>query len=233
MKKFFELMLLCATVIGIVSCEKCSENIKPEIVDVCFDVQFVQSGSMTRSASDEYSTFYNNHIKNKELVPQHYTLTITNSKNEYVATLNGTWNITSLQLPTGIYKVTGESNGDYKIASLKFDEEINITSFGTFTLTAQYDCFLLMFPTDKGASNYQYAEGNSLYSIKYEMPTIDNLSYMFVSDITPLLRISYDTAEGSNILDINNESFNFENGYYYYYNIISSSFDIPPMESGN
>lgn len=233
MKKFFGLMLLCATVIGFVSCEKSSENVKPEIVDVCFDVQFVQSGSMTRSASEEYFAFYSNHIKNKELVPQNYTLTITNNKNESVATIDGMWNITSLQLPVGTYKVTGKSYGDYRIASLKFDEEINITSSGIFTLTAQYDCFLLMFPTDTGASNYQYVSGSSLSNKGYEMPTIDNLSYMFVRDITSFLYISYNTAEGRNTFNLNNVGFTFENGYYYYYDMVSNSYNIPPMDSGN
>lgn len=89
MKKIFGLMLLCATMVGFASCEKEQTNETSEIVEVNFDVQFVQSGSMTRGAKDAYSLFYNNHIKTKELVPKYYDLTITNSKNEKVAVLRG------------------------------------------------------------------------------------------------------------------------------------------------
>ena len=118
-------MLLCTTVLYFYSCNKEDGQKSIEMVDVCFDVKFVQSGAMTRSAEETYLDFYNKHIKTKELVPSSYNLTITNSKNETVTQLRGDWDITSLQLPIGTYKVTGTSQGNYSIASLKFDEEIN------------------------------------------------------------------------------------------------------------
>ncbi len=232
MKKNFGLMLLCATIVGFVSCDKEQTNERSEIVEVSFDVQFVQSGSMTRGAENAYSSFYNNHIKTKELVPEYYDLTITNSKNEKVAVLRGEWDITSLQLPTGTYKVTGSSNGDYSIASLKFDEEVNITSSGTITLTAQYDCFLLMFPTNNGAYTYEYVIGGGSTYKNYDMPKVDDVCYMFVKTATSFNSICYNLGEQDNYLYVNNESFDFQNGYYYYFDVVSGSFNIPEMENG-
>ena len=232
MRKIFRLMLLCATMVAVSSCENENTTNKSEMVDVSFGVKFVESGSMTRGAEDAYSSFYNNHIKTKELVPKYYDLTITNSKNDTVAVLRGEWDITSLQLPTGTYRVTGTSDGDFSITSLKFDEEINITSSGTIILTAQYDCFLLMFPTNNGAYTYEYVIGGGSTYKNYDMPMVDDVCYMFIETLTSFNSICYNLGAHDNYLYVNNESFDFQNGYYYYFNVVSGSFDIPMMENG-
>lgn len=233
MKKVFGLMLLCATMVAFSSCEKGDVIEEPKIVDVCFDVQFPQSGTMTRGASEDYLNFYNNHIKNKELIPKGYKLRISNSKNEEVAVVRGEWDITSLQLPVGTYRVVGTANGDYSTASLCFDEEINVTSTGSITLTAQYNCFLIMFPTNNGTYTYKYVIGSGTTYKSYEMPKIDDICYMFVYDLSYFNSISYNLGKDDNGLYLNTSSFDFKNGYYYYFDVVSGSFNVPPMPNGS
>jgi hypothetical protein len=112
------LMLLCAAVLVFSSCEKDDVSEEPKIVDVCFDVQFPQSGSMTRGANEDYLNFYNNHIKTKNLVPKSYSLTIQNEAGETIASLNGNWDMTSFRLPIGKYRIEGRSSGNLSIPRL-------------------------------------------------------------------------------------------------------------------
>lgn len=230
MKKIFGLMLLCATIMSFSSCEQAVEE--PQIVDVCFGVKFVESGSMSRATVDEiYQEFYNKHIVTKEFVLTTYDLTISDEKGNTVAVIDGTWDKTTIQLLTGKYKVTGTSTSSgCSKASLKFEETITISTSETINLTAKYDCFLLLFPRNNGTYNYRYY---SNYSAGYTtMPTVDDLSYMFIRGTVPDVSYYGDTSSDSVNLDLTPYKDTFQIGCYYYFNIVTGTFNIPPMENG-
>lgn len=228
MKRFLVLMLLCVAILSLSSCEQTVEE--PQIVDVSFGVKFVESGSMSRATADEvYQDFYEKYIVTKELVRKGYTLTIRDREGLPVANLNGTWDVTTIQLPEGIYRISGSSEGDYATVSLRFDEEIEIKSSGTINLTAQYSCFLLLFPTNGGVYSYKYVDLNEY---TYEMPTIDDVSYMFATSKTYIKYVNYTDGVDTTTLRFDSDKFNFQIGNYYYFNIVTGTFTIPPMENG-
>ena len=238
MKKLFTMMLLCATAVCFYSCNKETPDVIDEskIVDVCFGVKF-ESGNMSRAtAEDVYQDFYNKHIVTKELVRDDYKLTIKDESGIAVAEINGYWDITTIQLPIGKYKVTGTSNGgsgNYSIVSLKFDEIIEVESSGTIALTAIYDCFLLLFPMNNSSYSYEYVyEVYNSSDVHNDLPTIDDLAYMFMTTKTAIDYIIYNDGTDRCKLSLESENFNFQKGCYYYFNIVTGTFNIPPMENG-
>ncbi|MBR1962489.1 MAG: hypothetical protein IKA26_06000 [Alistipes sp.] len=228
MKKIFGLMLLCATIMSFSSCEQAVEE--PQIVDVCFGVKFVESGSMSRATVDEiYQEFYNKHIVTKEFVLTTYDLTISDEKGNRVAVIDGTWDKTTIQLLTGKYKVTGTSTSSgYSKASLKFEETITISTSETINLTAKYDCFLLLFPRNNDTYKYSYDGG---YNNSGYMPTVDDLAYMFIRGTAPDVYYTGTSSDRVN-LDLTSYKDIFQIGCYYYFNIVTGTFNIPPMENG-
>ena len=232
MKKILSFLLLCVAAICCLSCDNGEDvNVEKKLVDVCFGVKFVESGSMSRATADEvYQEFYNKHIATKELVKKEYQLTIRDMSGVTVAELNGTWDVTTIQLPEGTYQISGNSVGDYETVSLRFEEDVEIKSSGTINLTAQYSCYLLLFPTNSGTYSYKYSD--SYYESYTNMPTVDDLSYMFMSTIWDSFRIVYSDGTDSTTLRFNSENFKFEIGKYYYFNIVTGTFNIPPMENG-
>ena len=146
MKRIFFFALFSVSLMGLYSCEKEKIKESSKIVDVCFDVNFIERGSMRRTTADDiYQEFYNRHITTKELIVENYNLTLTNEEGIEIAQINGKWDISTIQLPVGKYRITGYSRGDsstFSSASLQFDETIDIQSSGVITLTAAYDCYL-------------------------------------------------------------------------------------------
>lgn len=226
-------MLLCATMVAFSSCEKDDVSEEPKIVDVCFDVQFPQSGTMTRGGSEVYLDFYNNHIKTKNLVPKSYSLTIKNEVGEIIASLNGNWDMTSFRLPIGKYRIEGRSSGNLSMPRLEFNEEINITTSGTITLTAQYGCFLLIFPSNNEESyKYSIREYGDVYKYN-DLPKVDNICYMFIENITTFNSITCTIGQQYFTISLSELSSYFKNGFYYYFDTISGSFNVPPMPNGS
>ena len=221
-------MLLCATMVAVSSCENENTTNQSEMVDVSFGVKFVESGSMTRGASEEYAEFYDKHIKTKELIPTDYNLTIYDLNGTQISTLQGSWDLTTFRLPIGKYRISGRSYGNYSKAELIFDEEIEIKSSGDIQLTAQYGCFLLMFPS-KNCETYGYRT-NSKDSYN-DITKIDNLYYMFVKS-SYYLSIRCTADSNTIYTDIHELDVDFKYGHYYYFDIMSGSFDIPMMENG-
>jgi hypothetical protein len=70
MKKILSFLLLCVAAIYCLSCDNGKDvNVEKKLVDVCFGVKFVESGSMSRATADEvYQEFYDKHIATKELI---------------------------------------------------------------------------------------------------------------------------------------------------------------------
>ena len=240
MKKVLSFLLLCVAAAGCLSCDNGEDvNVERKLVDVCFGVKFVESGSMSRGVADDtYQDFYNKHIVTKELVKDDYTLTIKDENENTIAEVKGVWDTTSIQLLTGKYRVTGSStsyNDNYSKVSLIFDEVINVSESDTFNLTAQYDCFLLLFPRKDAHYAYYYYDGSYSGSIT-AMPIIDDLCYMFIREGSLKSKICYygGFASSQDRVDVtlSNYSEIFQTGNYYYFNIVTGTFTIPPMDNG-
>lgn len=245
MKKF--LFSIVATLI-IVGCgndkvEEIIDQTDPQEVTVTFDYSFWESGSMTKSTGNElYTTFYNKYIKTKTLTPRSYALTLKNLKTGESSYIRGHWDKKEgIKLTEGTYEITGTSSPIYSsflyqkldTVYLAFKENIAISSNTTsINLSAKYNSFMLMFDTDNTKSiNYGCGE-NSNNNIA--LSKADNIFYMFLDKLSTAgndrLNIKRLSGSESNIYISKTP---FENGKYYYFNDITNSFDIPPMEEGN
>ena len=238
MKKVLSFLLLCVAAAGCLSCDNGEDvNVEKKLGDVCFGVKFVESGSMSRGiAEDTYQDFYNKHIVTKELVEDDYKLTIKDENGNIIAEVNGTWNTTTIQLLTGKYRVTGSStHNDFSKVSLTFDEEINVSESETFNLTTQYDCCLLLFPRKDGHYKYYYYNGPG-GSTTIAMPIADDLCYMFINrDLYDYIsQICYYGSTSDDRVDVTLSNYGeiFQIGNYYYFNIVTGTFTIPPMDNG-
>lgn len=258
MKKLFMIGILA---LALCSCSKEEVDTTPKEVELKLDYTFAESGSMTRAGADVYGAFYDKYIKTKKLTPKTYSLTFKNKSTEQIALkISGAWGDNNVvRLPSGTYTVEGTSypiiNGYEKVPAdsvyMKFKENIAITEDMTeLELTADYDCYLLLFDTANTTSaaynsreQYSSVLGQSLIlpsdgtnfwlfvnsnSYKY----IDNqdgisYSYYYVNNNIELKR------KDTNITTIDFNGLKTEKGKYYYFNDMTNSFDIPPMESGN
>lgn len=240
---FFALMLVLATCVGFLSCTEDDVVEIPTEVTFKLDYSFVESGSMSRATNDEvYFSFYENYIKTKQLTPKSYSLTFTNKTTGAVATINGLWdNKDGIRLPEGEYEVTGISepqNNPYPSDTvyLSFKESVNIQKdMESLNLTAIYDSFLLMLD----GNNYKKVSYNA-YDATMASGKIIPLSKMgsnyilfvesFYNYKNHVLQLTRNDKQTSTI---ELKQIPFEKGKYYYFNDITNSFDIPPMESGN
>ena len=243
MKKMFYIGLLA---LALCSCSKEEVDTTPKEVEVKLDYTFAESGSMTRAGADMYGAFYDRYIKTKKLTPTTYKLTFTNKQTGTVAQINGLWNSQDgIRLVEGEYEVSGTSHPKEKRTSLgypsdsvylAFNETVNISKDATvLTLNAKYDSYLLMF--DK--ANYS--------SVTYEVFNTggpknllesESLLTLFIKDLKHGTTSSYDhyiylTRSNGQKSEILLNNIPFEKGKYYYFNDMTNSFDIPPMDSGN
>ena len=87
----------------------------------------------------------------------------------------------------------------------------------------------------KGKENVKYVFDSTTggSGVSYPLASVDNIYYAFIYKLLSIGRnsisINRDGQSSSIILD----NIPFEKGKYYYFNDISNSFDIPPMEAGN
>lgn len=230
MKKLLPVCILALSIC--IGCNKAPA----ELIDatVSFSYQLPQSGSMTKTTADDvYNAFYDAHIKTKELLPTTYGLTIKSESDKTVAQIYGKWGEKHLiHLPKGSYKIVGHSTESstkyYSRAALAFNETVEINeNTNNINLTAIYDCFLLMF--DKAnKSEFSYSYDSSAHS----MPEIDNLYYMFLSS-TSNYRLRWENEKTLSDSSLNLEEFAFNKGYFYYFNDVNESFDIPKMQNGS
>ena len=189
----------------------------------------------------------NKYIKTKKLTPTTYKLTFTNKQTGIVAEINGLWKSKDgIRLVEGEYEVSGtsypiERTSGLNIPSdsvyLTFNETVNISKDAeNLTLTAKYDSYLLMF--DK--TNYNsitYDVFNIAGAAKSLLET-ESLSTLFIRDLKYGITSTYGhyiylTRSNGRESEILLNNIPFEKGKYYYFNDMTNSFDIPPMESGN
>lgn len=258
MKKLFYIGLLA---LALYSCSKEEVDTTPKEVEVKLDYAFTESGSMTRAGADVYGTFYNTYIKTKKLTPKTYFLTFKDKTSNYkTLEVSGTWSDnTSVRLPSGTYSVTGKSfpiienyeNVPSDTVYIKFSEDITIKEGMTeLILNAQYDSYLLLFDKENTNSiNYTSVFEGSANVSKYQtlpLESDDKVYWTFITtpsyyytDIVANSKIPYENYQ----FDINRkdntkvviffDGLKFSKGKYYYFNDMTNSFDIPPMESGN
>lgn len=210
----------------------------PEEVTVKLDYSFFEQGSMSRSAELSYQTFYDNYIKTNVLAPETYNLTFSQSSSA-VQKINGRWDSADgIKLLEGTYLVNGISRpADYYFSNkmfLSFSEDVTVTKeTQSIILKAHYDCFLLMFDSSSIKTIKAKFESNSGGT---DLSKLGNEYYIFVNAKTNkegrALEILITRTNGSTV-ELALAKMPFENGKYYFFNDISNSFDIDPMENGN
>ena len=230
-----KLSLVLVAIFVLSGCSK----IQP-VVEVSFNYVLPESGSMTKAtAAEVYDTFYENYIKTGDLLPNPYTLTITTKDGVEVAHISGEWKKNKpVMLSTGKYHVTGSSKGNvtyndyYHRAPLVFDEDIEINeNTSSITLHAIYDCFLLLFDAE-GKTYFKWsADGTTADGISGDVNKAGDWYYIFAQGFKASGGVQWNY--GSQVNSISMANFNFQKGYYYYYNDLSGSFEIPKMQAGS
>lgn len=241
MKKAFSLMLLLATIaIAFQSCSSDGDEPVPEAqeVQVKLDYSLFESGSMSRSGESVYQSFYNEYIKTKELAPETYSLSFS-SKATMIMAVQGKWGEDdAIRIKEGVYTVTGKSAPSDSYFSpklyLTFNEDVNLTKeMTTLTLNAEYDCLLLMF---NATTIKQIGAKFATNSGVKELPQAGGIYYLFVNSTTNSenrdLLINLTRLNGASV-ELNINRMGLEKGKYYYFNDITNSFDIDPMQNGN
>lgn len=250
------IMMVAMLSIGFTSCSSdeaedvSSQTKDPEEVKVCFVYTLDTSiGSpMTRATGDDIFNEFYAKISNGDLIPDEYQLTLTETTTGVKYEFNGKWSAKDLiTIRTGKYKVEGYTTASgahiQEKCSIKFDEEIDITSSSnTISLNAQYNCFLLVFIDDNIADlKNRYSTEGGYGSVAYEdFFSLSNYRYAFVnytlynskstySDVFDCIEGKY--LNGSSFM-IYTKNLTFEKGKYYIYNSVTNSFSIPKMEAG-
>ena len=239
-----KLLLLCATVAVLFSCSK-SDIPAPveerEQVSVSFDYTFTKGQTMVKSAGDDYNSFYNAKIATKQITPENYNITLTDKSTGTVYEHEGKWGGNDrVQILSGTYKVTGYSRPVTKTIdtlAMVFNEEITVSAQGSsITLNAENDSYFLIFGKEYLSSvKYKSWDGSVAKGIDVQLKDFDNkFFYMFIREfpypsqnILTLIDINSKTST----IDIQKNS--FKKGYYYYFNALSNTFNIPQMTAGN
>ncbi len=252
MKKLIVMMMLA--VVMAASMTSCSSQTDepttptPEEVSVKLDYAFFEQGSMSRSGESVYESFYNDYVKTKILAPYSYYLTFR-VEDDVRATMQGPWGGAGIRLKEGNYKVVGSSTPKIYSSShgaedicdslyIHFDEPVSITkTTEKITLSAKYDCYLLLF----NANNIKSITAS--FGDK-KLAQVGNVYYLFVRKDCYTTQGSfgpYNTAlyldivkkDGTKIDNLKIGEQGFEKGKYYYFNDMTNSFDIDPMVNGN
>lgn len=251
MKKFLFTMLTVTSVVVFTACSSDEEHYVPQDVEITLDYTFIESGAMTRATgADVYNEFYEKYIKTRQLTPTTYSLTFTNQETGATATINGRWDKKdAIRLTEGIYEVTGVSVPIHKklkgepsdTTYLSFNEIINITKdMSSIKLQAHYDAYLLMFDAENAKEIYYEHYYDSNYAnthIEHNLYNAGTILSMFIRDLEygddDRAHRIYLTRNDGQKTTITLGKFPFEKGKYYYFNDMTNSFDIPPMESGS
>lgn len=215
------------------ACQKENSDYTPQQVSFTIGLQLPTSGNMVRSAEDLYADFYTNYITSKVLIPEQYQLTIYKN-DKTVGDCSGKWDAEFITLEEGTYRIVGTSKGDFKKASLEFDQEVTITrDTKNIKLTAIYDCYMLFFDKEKFGEATIYCDSEITYGTKTSetFPSTDKLFYIFLPHRNAST-ISYKTVNGDRG-SVSLDNYSFNNGKYYMFDIISGEIYIPQMELGN
>lgn len=249
MKKLI-VMMSAVMAAAIVSCSSEIDCLIPSLeeVSVKLDYAFFEQGSMSRSGESVYESFYNDYVKTKILAPYSYELTFM-VEDKVIASMKGPWGGAGIRLKEGDYKIVGSSipkiYSSYQGAEdicdslyLNFNEHVSITKVTEkITLTAKYDCYLLLFNADN-IKSITASFGDK------KLAQIGNVYYLFVRKDYYTTQGSYGPyntelcldivkKDGTKIDNLEIGKQGFEKGKYYYFNDMTNSFDIDPMVDGN
>lgn len=228
-----KILTLIAAISIFFACQKEDSDYTPQQVSFTIGLQLPKSGSMVRSAEDLYADFYTNYISNKVLIPENFELTIYKN-DEKVGDCRGVWEAELITLEEGTYRIVGTSKGDFKKASLSFDQEVTINKdTKSIKLTAIYDCYMLFFEKEKFNEVSIHCDSALTYGAytSETFPSTEKLFYLFLPHRNAT-SISYEVAsrdKGSVYL----KNYSFVKGRYYMFDIISGEIYVPQMESGN
>ena len=190
------------------------------------------------SDEDIFAEFYEK-ILSAELVAPQYDLVLTDESTNIQYEFKGTWNKKDMvTVRTGRYHVVGTSTATgvsvQDKCSFVFDEYIDISSSATqITLTAQYDCFLIIFNAAglSTLSNYNGTTSRNLSSFStYKYAFVNDKLYL--DDKQDLAYINGRYTDGAEFKCYTGQLV-FEKGKYYVYNSVTGTFTVPSMENGN
>lgn len=230
--------------LALCSCSKEDVDTTPKEVNLSLDFTFEESGNMTRSGESIYSSFHDKYIKTHTLTPNTYTLVFENIETGATSHQQGTWGKKEgIKLYAGKYKVSGESKPymeDNGICidslTMRFEENITITEDMTkLTLQAKHDSYMMFFDkANKKHIDYKYTNDGWDGAI-LNLKSTDEIYYCFISNTSNYKQHIIYTYDTNDILKVsfNFQTTPFEKSKYYYFNDVTNSFDIPPMESGN
>lgn len=242
MKHFFEsLCLMSVLALTLAGCNK-TETTEPEDekVSIYFTYNLPSNNgmSMTKATNaDIFKEFYAS-ILSAELVAEDYELIMTDVQTGVKYEVSGKWNSHDMvTLSTGVYQVTGASKakGDniQEKCSFIFNEQIELSAgSSSITLSAKYDCALLIFNAQDivSLSNYNGEGLTPLFSFsKYKYAFVNDMLYQKgKKDKAYIQGVYSDSAEFTFLTG----SANFEKGKYYIYNSVAGGFNVPEMEEG-
>ena len=233
-------LLICFSVFMFLSCNREPLDNGKEMQDVCFSYAIPGSGPMTKATSAEvYDSFYESYVKTKQVLPDVYTLKITDLEGSTIATLSGKWSAKDItRLEVGKYHIQGESKGGvtynewFTKAPLSFDEDIEITAeTHNVILSAKYNCFLLLFDATNKTRFEWSADGTSTSGLSGDIPKLGDLYYLFPQYFKGNGSIKWEEDGKENRIWMG--GYEFKTGFYYYFDDLSGAFEIPKMDAGN
>lgn len=249
MKKLLLMLALVVSALTFTGCSSDNNTAQEEPtlpkseVSISLDYSFVESGNMSRSGETVYQEFFDNYIKTKQLAPKNYSLTFVTEEGKQAQSVTGPWTGKSFKLREGTYKVKGyshpffeDSNPYFNTASdslfLNFDETVNISkTTSKLTLSAQYDCFLLLFSADNisqiiASFNNQPQKVGNVYCY-----FVNTASYNY-GGTSSSLYLTILRKDGTKVV-AQIGGLGFEKGKYYYFDDLTNTFNIDPMPNGN
>ena len=202
----------------------------------------MQSGSMTRSAESVYNDFYTNYMLTKVVAPETYSLQFDGNK---MSVVDGRWDDSSMvTMLAGTYTVTGTSGPSGRVGDrmyLIFNEKVKIEPNTTsIVFNPAYDCSLVIFKkSDFASARCEYRPSPSYATDKTQFAEIGDYLYLFISEPsyesggwgTMPLHIYAKKPSGEEI-EFNAHELGFKKGYYYVFDTITNSFNVPEMRRG-
>lgn len=241
MKNFFAFLCLTPVLaLTMIGCNKTETKPQDEKVSVYFTYNLPSNNGMSMTKmtnADIFKEFYAS-ILSAELVAEEYELILTDVQTGARYEVAGKWNSHDMvTLSTGVYQITGASKakGDniQEKCSFIFNEQIELSaSSSSITLSAQYDCALLIFNAQDivSISNYNGEALTPLFSFgKFKYAFVNDMLFKNGKQSQAYIQGVY--SDGAEFMFLTGNA-SFEKGKYYVYNSIAGGFNVPEMEEG-
>lgn len=235
MKSYINVVLL---ILLFTACTN-EEDIQPQEIEFNIGYSF-SSGNMSRTSNaDIYNAFFNNYIATRTLTPDNFKLVFTNNETGQKNEVNGQWSKNGLiRLTEGSYNVTGTSydyDNEYakEKAVLNFKHDVKIDrNTKNITLQATWGCPLLFFSTEN-TKKVVYKYDNYAFH-EDVLKIIDGYYYCFMKGLSTEKDAQFIiTRNGDDIVKVYSDKLNLDNGKYYFFDDVTSEFELSPMQPGN